>query len=179
MPTYTQFLSPGRSFGSGKGLLRGIKWGGRPVTPRNFNSLLSFSMGSTRPVDAALGLASGKRQHNPIVVTKQKDTASPLLFQACCNGEVLGSIVLNLIQNDVKEPGGKETTVARITLTNASIANYKTFHGLQGPTSNHPRPGSMSVHTNELEEFELVFQKITYNLMGSTSTTDDWTSNNT
>ena len=175
MSTYMQFSFPGRSFGSGKGLLHGIKLGGRPVTPRNFNSFLSFHMGVLSPRDAASGLPTGKRQHNTIVVTKQKDAASPLLFQVCCNAEVFGSINLNLIQNDAKGPGGKETPIARITLTNASIANYKTFHDLQGPTSNHPRPGSTSLHTNELEEFELVFQKITFTeVLKSKGGTDDW-----
>jgi type VI protein secretion system component Hcp len=84
-------------------------------------------------------------------------------------------MVLNISQNDAKGSGGKEVVFSTITLTNASISNYKTFHGSQGPTSNHPRPGSMNVHTYELEEFDLTFQKITYtNHMGSTSSSDDW-----
>jgi hypothetical protein len=54
-----------------------------------------------------------------------------------------------------------------------------------GPSkSRHNSPAlgsghSKSKNSNELEEFDLVFTKITLtNLVGSTSATDDWTSNN-
>jgi hypothetical protein len=52
---------------------------------------------------------------------------------------------------------------------------YKTYHGLQTSPINKLRPGSMNLHTNELEEFDLVFQKITYtNIFKSKGGTDDW-----
>jgi len=152
-----------------------MKSGGRHITPRNFSSLLSFSFGSQRPLGAASGLPSGKRQHNPIVVTKQKDSASPLIFRACCTNETLRSIVISLLQNDVKGSGGRETPFATITLTDASISKYKTFHGLQGSFSNNPRHTSTTAHTNETEEFELTFSKITFlNLLRSKGASDDW-----
>jgi len=129
-------------------------------------------MGSSRPYDAASGLPTGKREHNPIVVTKEKDSASPLLLNAHYAQEVFASLNLSFVR---PSSGAGEQVYATISLTNGAIVGYKTYHGLQPSPVNHPRPGSMSVHTNELEEFELVFQKITYtNILNSTSTADDW-----
>lgn len=173
MSTYMQFSSPGRSFGPGKGLLHGMKLGGRPVTPRNWNSCLAFSMGSTSPRDAASGLPTGKRQHEPLVITKEKDSASPLLLNAHWAQEVFASLNLNLVGRP--SSGAGEQVVATISLTNGAIVGYKTYHGLQTSPINKLRPGSMNLHTNELEEFDLVFQKITYtNIFKSKGGTDDW-----
>ena len=39
------------------------------------------------PRDAATGLATGKRQHAPIIITKEIDKASPLLYTALVTNE--------------------------------------------------------------------------------------------
>jgi type VI secretion system secreted protein Hcp len=177
MPIYMRFSSPGRSFGSGKGLLHGIKLGVRPVTPLNFNSCLSFSMGPTSPRDAASGLPTGKRQNDPIVITKEKDSSSPLLLNAHWAQEVFASLDLSFVRCGYQGGGSgvPEQLAATISLTNGAIVGYKTYHGLQTPPVNKPRSGSTNIHANELEEFEMTFQKITFtNVFKSKGGTDDW-----
>ena len=174
MSTHIQFSSPGRSFGSGKGLLHGIKLGTQTVTPRNWKSVMSFSHGLSSPVNAASSRASGTghQSSNSFVITKQKDSSTPLLYQACCSNEVLRSIVLSLIQNDVKGTGGKEVVVSRVTLTNASIVKYTRSVAGYIPPKHGPRS---STDTQELEEFSFTFQAIDItNLMGTTSASEDW-----
>ena len=39
------------------------------------------------PRDRLTGTASGQRIHEPLVITKHLDQASPLLHRACCTGE--------------------------------------------------------------------------------------------
>jgi type VI protein secretion system component Hcp len=67
--------------------------------------------------------------------------------------------------------GGGEVVVERITLTNAVISKVHRYT---------PHLGSeFNVHdTDEMEEIQFAFQKITFsNVAGSTSTSDDWTTN--
>src|SRR5580692_10785795 len=44
--------------------------------------LQSFDMGAESPVDAGKGASSGKREHNPVVIRKEVDGASPLLWNS-------------------------------------------------------------------------------------------------
>src|ERR1043165_4020450 len=50
------------------------------------------------PRDAASGLPTGKRQHKPLVITKEIDKATPLLYKALVTNETLTSFVLNFYQ---------------------------------------------------------------------------------
>src|SRR5687768_12743261 len=40
------------------------------------------------------GLATGKRQHKPLLILKRIDKSSPLLLKACANGHVLPGLTL-------------------------------------------------------------------------------------
>src|SRR5580700_6980301 len=44
--------------------------------------IVSFNFGVQSPRDPQTGLATGKRQHEPIIVTKPADKSSSILFQA-------------------------------------------------------------------------------------------------
>src|ERR1051326_3312622 len=57
------------------------------------------------PRDIATGMASGKRQWQPIRFTKRWDSASPQLMQALVTNEVLTSVLFEFTQTD---PTGKE-----------------------------------------------------------------------
>ena len=74
----------------------------------------------TSPRDVASGQATGKRVHQPLVITKEIDTASVKLFQALVTNESLKQVVINFWQ-----PGknGIEINYYRITLSNAFVAN--------------------------------------------------------
>jgi type VI secretion system secreted protein Hcp len=119
--------------------------------------ITAFSAGVQSPRDAATGQASGKRQHKPIVITKEIDKASPQLLQAVTTNEVLKEVVIQSVR---PEPKGKEQVYQTITLTNAVISKVKGFSGK---------------NKNEEEQFQFTFQKIEVtNLQGTKTATDDW-----
>lgn len=89
------------------------------------------SKAGTAPRDAATGQASGKRQHEPFVIMKLVDAASPKLAQACASGKHFTSVEVDLggqhyelwdvvIAADQKSSGGEKPTET-ITLTYQKI----------------------------------------------------------
>jgi type VI secretion system secreted protein Hcp len=101
----------------------------------------------TSPRDPASGLPTGKRQHQPITITKQMDQTSPLLLNDLTNNASLSSVLIGLSKD------GKQ--VATIKLTNASVSHYVT-HGLT-------------------ELWSFTYQKITWTwLDGNVTASDDW-----
>ena len=99
------------------------------------------------PRDPASGLPTGKREHKPIVFTKQLDSTTPLLLNALVTNETLTSVLIGLLRN------GQQ--VATIKLTNASVADY-TDHG-------------------DTEHWSLTYQKIEWTwLDGGITASDDW-----
>jgi type VI secretion system secreted protein Hcp len=99
------------------------------------------------PRDAASGLATGKRQHKPITITKQLDQSTPLLLNALVTNENLSSVTITV------NSGGNP--VATIKLTNASIADY--------------------VDHGTTETWSFTYQKITWTwLDGGITAQDDW-----
>jgi hypothetical protein len=56
--------------------LADVSGGAQPGPPE-----LMEEAGIVSPRDSASGLPTGKRQHKPIVITKELDKSSPLLFQ--------------------------------------------------------------------------------------------------
>jgi len=54
------------------------------------NSILvhAFSQEVVSPRDPASGLATGKRQHKPLLIVKEIDKSSPLLWNALINNEI-------------------------------------------------------------------------------------------
>jgi len=163
-----QFKSQGRITSSGEGRVHGMGYGGNKITPANLSHAL-FQIKSE--LGASIGALLGKRQHKPLTITRQIGAASPQLLSAHWNNEVLSSVGIEIVGRP--DTGKGEVVVSRITLTNATISN---IHRYTPSLSGHQ---SSPHDTNQLEEFDLVFQKITYtNVMGSTSAADDWTSNN-
>jgi type VI secretion system secreted protein Hcp len=108
-----------------------------------------FSHEIISPRDPASGLATGKRQHQPIVLTKQLDATTPLFLSALVTNEILTNVTIGLSE------GGQQ--VATVVLTNASISDY-TAHGTT-------------------EKWSFTYQKITWTwLNGGITATDDWES---
>lgn len=109
------------------------------------------------PRDPASGLPTGKRTHKPLVITKELDKSSPLLYRALVTNE-------NLPQWDLKVflPGAKgvETLAYTVKLTNASVASIRMLVGEDGKL---------------VQEVSFTYQKIewTWNDGGITAM-DDW-----
>jgi type VI secretion system secreted protein Hcp len=72
-------------------------------------------------MDAASGMATGKRQHNAITITKEVDSASPSLFKASASHQVLRNVAITFQGNGA----GAGKVAQRIVLTNATIASIR------------------------------------------------------
>ena len=77
------------------------------------------------PRDPASGLPTGKRMHKPIVITKEVDAASPLLYQALSNNEALTEWELQFWAPQLKAASGTGAEFQNYTvkLHNAAIAS--------------------------------------------------------
>lgn len=81
-----------------------------------------FNFGLESPFDEHSGLPTGKRTHKPIVITREVDEASPLLFQALCTSESFTSASLSFAK---PSSSGKSSTFYTIELTNATISEIR------------------------------------------------------
>src|ERR1700758_2166953 len=84
------FKSEGTQGGLGKGKIPGI----------------DFAYGVEVPHDAATGGGSRKRQHRPVVLTKEWGPSSPQFYAAAFTNEVLASVKFDFTVIDAT---GKET----------------------------------------------------------------------
>ncbi|MBC7875487.1 MAG: type VI secretion system tube protein Hcp [Ferruginibacter sp.] len=118
------------------------------------------------PRDAASGMATGKRTHQPVLVLKQSGAASPQFFQALTSNEVLKKVVIDFYKPDAS---GAEMNYYTVTLENVSVSGYKQFIG---PLENEKfNPANTILY----DEIKLTFQKITIeDKAGKTMAMDDW-----
>lgn len=81
-----------------------------------FIEVESFSHGVTSTREAGSGMATGKRQHQPLVIRKRIDKATPKLYQALVTNENL-----RMVELAVSNPENR-SVIYKISLENASIA---------------------------------------------------------
>jgi len=118
----------------------------------------------TSPRDAASGLPTGKRQHHPLVITKEVDKSSPLLYNALVNNENITQFKLEFWQPSA---AGQEKQYYTIDLTNATVAYIRFIM----PNNKHPELMKFA----EYEEIAFCYQKITWTYMdGGITAEDDW-----
>jgi len=183
MPYYASINTKGAGAGARGGAIHGMSHGSTAITPRNFSSVLSMMKAQ---YDIASGQLTGKRQHSPLLIIKKTDSSSPPLFQHANANSVLPSITITILWASGlasgkiagrPSSGSGEVIVSRITLTNAEISKVNRYTPRLTPRGPAPSRNA-AVNTYELEEVWFSFQKITFtNVMGSTSASDDWTSN--
>ncbi len=125
---------------------------------------LGFNYEVQSPRDQATGQASGKRQHKPVTITKEWGAASPQIFQALVNNEVLTEVTFEFIRTTAE---GAEEVHYTIKLVNATISNLKQYIG----DTRH----SDAIDKHELEDVSFTFQRIEIeSKLGKTMATDDW-----
>ena len=124
-----------------------------------------FSYAVVSPRDAASGLPTGKRQHNPIKFTKLINNVSPLLFQAIVHNENLNSVVIQFLGTD-------RSVGTTITLTNANISRFAPYS--QSIIAGKPLADGVAPWFNELEDIEMTFQKIEISSPNGATAQDDW-----
>jgi type VI secretion system secreted protein Hcp len=103
------------------------------------------------PVDVSSGLASGRRVHKPIVITKAVDKSSPALHQAIAQNEILSEVTIQFFEVG---KDGVERNHYTIVLKNARIT------GLRHVMLDNNKPDSARLPA--YEELSLVYDTITW-----------------
>lgn len=126
--------------------------------------VVGFSYGVIVPHDIASGQASGRRQHQPVVFSKEWGASSPQFYTAAYTNEVLTTVIFSFFSLDKT---GVQQLSHTIKLTNASIASVKQSVAL-------PQSGGPIIDSRELQEISLTFQKIDINIPNGSEAIDDW-----
>jgi type VI secretion system secreted protein Hcp len=116
------------------------------------------------PRDQATGLPTGKRKHNPFVITKEVDKSTPLLYQAMENNENITEWELQFWEPSAT---GVEKQYYTVKLTNATIVDIRFVM----PNNKHADLAKL----NNYEEVEFVYQHIQWTWVdGGISADADW-----
>jgi type VI secretion system secreted protein Hcp len=153
--------------GKKQGKFKGESTGVGRRTTRDRIPGVRFELETSSPRDAATGLPTGKRQHKPVVITKEWGAASPQLYQALVTNEVLSAVLFEFLKTD---PNGKEVVYYTIKLTDAAVSDIRSYLDLTGK-------GASRYDGRELEDVSFTFRKIEIDdLESKTSASDDWAS---
>jgi type VI secretion system secreted protein Hcp len=126
--------------------------------------VIQFSHEIVSPRDAASGLPTGKRMHKPIVIGKEIDKSTPILYHMLVNNENITEWKL-----EFWAPGaaGKEVQNYTIELKDASICN------MTGYILDNKIPVNMAIPP--LETVSFAYKKIIWTWMdGGITCEDDW-----
>lgn len=165
MPIYVNFNLGGRlASANAASAVHGVTLHGQKLKPGNLVAAVNaYRWGVETPRDTGSGGPHGRRPHALISVTKETDSASPLLWQAAATNEAFQIAHLTFSK---PTSSGKTATWNTITLTNATITVVRRYSSRIHPHSHN---------TFELEEIDFAFQKIESTwLAGSVSASDDW-----
>ncbi len=131
--------------------------------------VIAFTHEVTSPRDTVTGLATGRRQHGPLVITKELDRATPALHAAQASNESFKAWELELWTPRLTGAtgAGGEVQYFTIKLTNASIASFRT----EMPNNKHADLAKL----NTFEEIAFTYEKIEWTWTdGGLSASDDW-----
>jgi len=127
------------------------------------------------PADVSAGLATGKRQHSPLILVKPIDAATPRLYSAMANNERLTKVVVDVTGPD---PQGKGiTTLFSYTLTDAQIVDL--HHSMttpcvgSAPCKATGPDGNIVGPDEPTESIAMIYGSITITY-GNATVTDDW-----
>jgi type VI secretion system secreted protein Hcp len=82
----------------------------------------AFDYGLVSPRDPATGQATGKRQHKPVVITKEWGPSMPQFLTAAATNEVLTKVTMEFWDTDNK---GVQRLHFLVTLTDATVSEVK------------------------------------------------------
>jgi type VI secretion system secreted protein Hcp len=126
----------------------------------------AFSHEVTIPRDPQSGMASGRRVHHPLVITKRIDKASPKLYMALTKGERLTEVTVKWYRI-VQAGGGGQEHYFTTKLEEAVIVSIKDWF----PITMDPQKRDYS----HLEDISLTYRSITWTWEdGGITSTDDW-----
>jgi len=126
---------------------------------------LYYEHGVKSPREASSGMATGRRQYEPILIRKRIDKSSPLLFKALTENQKIDGEFKFFRPN----PGGDGTTEQfySVKIDNGRILSYRYYvPDTIVPASSKEPP---------LEEVQFVFHTITVShVVGKTEHSDSW-----
>jgi type VI secretion system secreted protein Hcp len=131
--------------------------------------VISVSHEITGPRDIESGLATGKRHHKPLVITKELDRATPLLYNSLVHNENIPKWVMLFYKPQIRATGGmgQEVNHFAIKLTNATVASIT----LRMPNNKHPELKQFETY----EEVAFTYEKIEWIWVeGGVSGEDSW-----
>ena len=145
-----------------EGTKQGVFRGESGVAGKSIGLRFQYSVASPR--DLATGLATGRRQHQPVVITKEWGGASPQIFQAMATGEVLKTVVFEFMRTNAQ---GQTYVFQTMRLYNAQTSQIRQYNSV----ANAGEP----VDARALEDISFSFQRIEITNMDSkTTAVDDW-----
>jgi type VI secretion system secreted protein Hcp len=119
------------------------------------------------PRDPLTGMATGRLQHKPVIITKGWGASSAQFFQAMLTNENLAQVVIDFVAPDASGNGVMVLT-HRIRLTNARVVDIS-----QSTDSYDPAPKSLTTMV-QLEDISLTFQRIDIeDVLNKTTVTSD------
>jgi type VI secretion system secreted protein Hcp len=126
---------------------------------------VGLDFGVLVPHDAVTGQASGRRQHEPIVFTKEWGASSPQFYAAAYTNEVLTSVLFEVYKTS---PTGVQQVDHTVKLTNAALSEVKDTLFLG-------QAGGPPVDSRDLQQITLTFQRIEItSVTGGTTAVDNW-----
>ncbi len=121
------------------------------------------------PHDIVSGQGVGKRQHRPLVITKELDRSSPLLHGALASNERFTGFTLDFFAPQVKASTGTGADVNDFTIVlhDARIASIR----MTMPNNKIADLAKLATY----EEIAFTYTKITWTWVdGAITATDDW-----
>jgi type VI secretion system secreted protein Hcp len=116
------------------------------------------------PRDPQSGQPSGQRVHQPLVITKIFDKASPLLYAALASGERLNKVTIKWFRTSM---AGTQEHYFTHELEDAMIVD------IRGHSPNAQDPAQ--AHFTHMEDVEFTYRKISWtHEVAGTSGDDDW-----
>jgi len=155
VPGYVEFKDSEGSLIPGS-----VKVAGR----KDMCEVMEFDHNVRIPTDQQSGDLTGVRQHRPVTLVKPYDTASPLLFDALCNGETLNEVKVHWYR--INE-SGKEEEYFTHTLKKAKVADMTSFM----PNTKDPKKEQFT----HMEKVSILYRKITWKHKDNFEYTDSWT----
>jgi len=126
--------------------------------------VIAVNHGVGSPVDAVSGLPTGKRQHEPLTITKEIDRSTPLLMNLLTNSENIQDLEVLFC---VSSRDGMIVPYYKIELVNARI------YQIQFEMLNNKHPGNYKL--KECEHISFCYQKIIWTYVDDgSSSEDDW-----
>lgn len=128
------------------------------------------------PIDPQSGQPVGPRIHQEVVIVKQMDQSTPLLYQALNTGESIAEAVIQWYRIS---PSGEEEHYFSTTFENARVTNIRSY--MPNIIDNAPAeniPGERNIATNarsHMEEVTFRYRKISWSHeIAGTEGEDDW-----